>query len=346
MKRWRNKKNGEREVRQKKNLFLGMLLVVVTCFAISACGVKDKKVELNLKDGNKDTKEQTDEVQQEESSNSAEENGKAESADSLVEADTRVMEAPTFEYYLADKVANKTESILSLELVSKNANKITDEQEWFDKNKIALRNIPLESITNPSDQTYSKIASSFYQFKITEALQDDKYIYTPYGEDYSEGYYLKIYDKSTKENLYTLDFSSYRYSPENEKEYTDYVQQRITWATIVDNVLYISTSHNTYAEFSNGKTAYITAIDLSDLSILWRSDPLVCNSRDFLVLGDTIICGYGFTAEDDFLYELSKNTGKKVGTIPLASGPSYLIQSGESLFVRTYDTDYEFKIIQ
>ena len=35
-------------------------------------------------------------------------------------------------------------------------------------------------------------------------------------------------------------------------------------------------------------------------------------SPNFLVKGDVIFCGYGFTAEDDYLYQLDKNTGEVI----------------------------------
>ncbi len=40
------------------------------------------------------------------------------------------------------------------------------------------------------------------------------------------------------------------------------------WAVIKDNVLFISHCHKTYAKSSNNMNAYITAIDLSDMSIM------------------------------------------------------------------------------
>lgn len=37
---------------------------------------------------------------------------------------------------------------------------------------------------------------------------------------------------------------------------------------------------------------------------------------NFLVKGDVIFCGYGFTAEDDYLYQLDKNTGEVIDRLP------------------------------
>ena len=67
------------------------------------------------------------------------------------------------------------------------------------------------------------------------------------------------------------------------------------------DVLYVSHAHSTYAKSSKGYNAYISAIDLKTGQLLWHSQPLVSNAYDFLVKGDAIIAGYGFTAENDYL---------------------------------------------
>jgi hypothetical protein len=48
-----------------------------------------------------------------------------------------------------------------------------------------------------------------------------------------------------------------------------------------------------------GRNAYLSAIDLGTKKTLWRSPALVANARTFVVTGDHIVAGYGFTAEPD-----------------------------------------------
>jgi len=337
-----NSKDSLQHLFSKKEHKIGLQMAVVLLllsFSISGCGTKAEKTS--------DTEKVTDnsEATQREDTKAADETGKE--TPEVADAPTIVMETPPFTYFLSDKVTPDTTSDSAIRLFKEveKSNGITDEADWFTQNALSLNKLDLETITNNSDPAYSEIKATWNNLKITAAFQDEKYIYTTYGVDYSQGYYLKIYDAVTKENLYTLDFSNYKEAPDFQKDYEGYVQQQITWATIQDNVLYISNSHNTYADFSMGQNAYITAIDLSDLSILWRSDPLVCNTRNFIILENTIVCGYGFTAEDDYLYELSKNTGKVLETIPLASGPSYIIEADGKIYVRTYNTDYVFNIL-
>jgi hypothetical protein len=89
---------------------------------------------------------------------------------------------------------------------------------------------------------------------------------------------------------------------------------------------------------------YLTAIDTKTNQIIWRSKPLVCNARNFEIINEVIICGYGFTAEPDFLYLINKNSGKILQQITLKTAPDYIIRKENKLYVRTYDTDYIFGI--
>lgn len=86
------------------------------------------------------------------------------------------------------------------------------------------------------------------------------------------------------------------------------------------------------------------AVELDSGSVLWKSEPLVSNAYNFEIIGDILISGYGFTQEDDYLYQLDIGTGKIVEQIPVKSKPDYIIRKGDVLYVRTYDTDYRFHI--
>jgi len=62
------------------------------------------------------------------------------------------------------------------------------------------------------------------------------------------------------------------------------------------------------------------------------------------VIGDWVVCGYGFTAEPDALFVLDRATGKTAARVPLPSGPAQLVLKDGTLFVRTYDHDLTFRI--
>ncbi len=120
--------------------------------------------------------------------------------------------------------------------------------------------------------------------------------------------------------------------------------QLVIWALERDGVLYVSNGHRTYAAESQGKNAYLTAIDLKTGEILWRSRPLVSNARNFEIVGDVIVAGYGFTREPDFLHLIDRKTGQVIAKHPLKTGPDYILEKGGKLYVRAYDTDYVFEI--
>lgn len=122
------------------------------------------------------------------------------------------------------------------------------------------------------------------------------------------------------------------------------VFQATRWAEERNGILYVSHFHRTYSASSGGQNAYLTAMDLQDMSIIWRSRPLVSNSDNFIIIGDTIVTGYGFTDEDDFVFLINRLTGEVYDTIPVQTSPDYFCREGDRLFVRCYDTDYEFQI--
>ena len=135
----------------------------------------------------------------------------------------------------------------------------------------------------------------------------------------------------TKNNY---DFSAFAKSAEAP----DFAQGFIHYAAIKNDILYVSIAHRTYSS-SNPDTAFILAVDLEG-NVLWRSKTLVCNAQNFLFIDDTIICGYGFSGEPDFIYTIDINTGEVVDKIPLRSGPDYFILSDGLIRLSTYNTDY------
>lgn len=263
-----------------------------------------------------------------------------------IEPTYAVMSPPPFEYYLSDKAKVKEVNPLKLKHKSDKPNEIIDEDVWFQENGLTLTDFlepgqqPIDLIKYLPEQVDAYCGDLF----IVKAFYDNAYIYCVYGPNFAEGYLLNIYDAKSYQLLYSLDFYAYLYSPDYIEDYYDYIPQGIQWATTKDGILYISHSHNTYAKYSNHMNAYITAIDLSDTSIVWRSEALKCNSDNFILLDDVIISGYGFTAEPDYLYQINRYTGEVIDQISIKSSPYYIIQKNNILYVRTYNTDYEFEI--
>jgi hypothetical protein len=350
----------------KKIMFIMLVFLIVTGF--SACN-KDTKGLPNPNDSETGiTKEAEQELGENKSEDTLKEvtqspqeevNTEDDAEPTVTPTDTKdvtitpvmndpiLMTTPPFQYYKSDRATDKENHAIKLNMKSNMRNEITDVDAWFINNDLSLTTFQVPNSSQFSTGNLPDVIDIYWKdLIITKAFYDDSYIYCTYGSDFPEGYILNIYEVDSFQMVFSLDFSSYRYSPKYiEKDY-DFIQQKINWAALKDNILYISHSHSTYAESSNNMNAYITAIDLSDMSILWRTNALISNSNNFLMMDDVIICGYGFTAEPDYLYQVDRYTGEVLDRILLNTAPSFIIKKDNSLFVRTYNDDYEFEIIQ
>ncbi len=253
------------------------------------------------------------------------------------------MDRPPFKGQIA--TSNTKSKTFTLTQVSVTKNNITDDADWFANNNLSLPTYEVpNSFRGIAGKVPDKTPLAYNGNKLVEAIYADKYNFFVYGKDFASGFLLLITNKKNDSALHFLDFGNYVLSPEYVKADLDFIEQRINWVTIEDSIMYIAHGHSTYAASSKGMNAYISAINLKNYKTIWRTKPLVNNSMNFELYGDMIICGYGFTAEPDFLYTIDKRTGAVVQTLPLKSGPSYIIRKGEKVFVRTYNMDYVFKI--
>ena len=231
------------------------------------------------------------------------------------------IENPSWSYYYYGYEPEPT-AYTYLEQADKTPNDITDDDLWFEK---------LE-MTMPDRLSFS----------------DNTYSYRLYGEDAAGlswyPYMMDICEYGTDEAIYTLDMSDYYMPDEIAIGDESFVEESIHWAVEEDGILYVSTYHNTYAS-SAPHNGYITAFDIeNDFRVLWRTEPLTCNSDNFVIKDDAIICGYGFTAEDDYVYVLDKGSGLRVATYKVKTGPDWFVVKNNQLYVRCYDTDYVFDI--
>ena len=112
-------------------------------------------------------------------------------------------------------------------------------------------------------------------------------------------------------------------------------------ACIENGIFYGASVMNGYAQ---PDTCFMFAYDLENEKLLWRSADQTYNSMNFLVKGDVIFCGYGFTAEDDYLYQLDKNTGEVIDRLPLKKMPDLMAVKDDRLYVHTYSYDYVIEV--
>lgn len=172
-------------------------------------------------------------------------------------------------------------------------------------------------------------------------------------KDYTAAYYAKdhwdydgliLLDKECR-FMYKLDFSLFSRAPRVKSGDEEFVGQAVRYAHLVGDILYVQHGHGTYAYSSMGQNAYISAIDLKENEILWTTQPLTCNSN-FVIVDNTIICGYGFSAEPDYIYLVDLATGKRRQTIKVVTGPDMIVQKGNQIHVLTYDHYYIYDMIR
>lgn len=167
---------------------------------------------------------------------------------------------------------------------------------------------------------------SFRGAELETAIRQGRTVFLVYG-----GRYLMAADEPRAALRYTYDLAALT-RPPGGGEF-----EPVTWAREVGGVLYVSNAHLTYASATGRRNAYVTAIDLTRRQTLWRSPALVANARTFVVTGDLVVTGYGFTAERDFLYVLDRRTGRVLARLAVPSAPEIVRLRGDELHVRTYD---------
>ncbi len=253
---------------------------------------------------------------------------------------------PAFRQDAPTNISTKP-SPVNLILLSATPNQITDDDAWFEDNNLTL---PTYQVPNPFRQIFGnvpdRLPKNFQDNLLVRAIRYPQEEFLIYGKNFADSKYLLVYD--LKENQFTsgYDFSNYTFSPTYIKSDRGFINQTLNWIVPEDNILYFSHSHSTYAKSSHGMNAYLTALDRDTNQIIWRSQPLVCNARNFIIIDSVIICGYGFTAEPDYLYLIDKYTGNILQQIKLKTAPEYIIPKDDKLYVRTYDTNYVFSIQQ
>lgn len=245
-------------------------------------------------------------------------------ASTIIPAEVVIVENPSWEYYSTDYPYEVgVDDFVTLSEISHEANDITDDIRWFNEIGIAMPEAGV--IHDPS---------FMYTYKLT----------SQYGQYYHQYDTVTIHNNYTDRDETVLDFSNYIIPDQMTVGDADYVRECVNYIQIVDSVAYVIISHRTYAE-SAPHNAYIVALDIeNDFKVIWKSEPLTCNSDNFAIVDGSIICGYGFTAEPDYIYELNRYTGERMETIKVKTGPDYFYAIDGKLYVRTYDTNYVYQI--
>ena len=155
------------------------------------------------------------------------------------------------------------------------------------------------------------------------SFSDENYEYLWEGED------LYIYENGTGNCLYVLHYPTDKWYVNGNNAY------------LKDGIFYGASVANGYAQ---PNTCFMFAYDLENEKLLWRSADQSYNSMNFVVEGDVLICGYGFTAEPDYLYQINRNTGEIIDRLLLKKMPDLIVEQDEKLYVHTYSYNYVIEI--
>lgn len=230
------------------------------------------------------------------------------------------VKSPSDEYYYMGNETAKSEFELSQ--LSIEENDITDDDIWFN--------------------AIGEVKTDYY-------WMDNQYIYCKSNVRDYEYTQLDVYDNTSDDGegklLYSFNMSDFHVAGgfTAETAYSSFVSQGIKYALINDGILYISTGHRTYSD-SCPETGYITAIDIETGKVLWKSAPRMCNSDTFAIVGNAIVCGYGFTAEPDFLNVIDIRTGSFLKRYDVKNAVDYVVFKNEKLYVRTYSYNYLYRV--
>lgn len=124
----------------------------------------------------------------------------------------------------------------------------------------------------------------------------------------------------------------------------DSLFEDIHWAVVKDGVLYFSISTLTAPE-EGTQGNYLVAVDINTDKTLWMSKPRMVNSSNFLIVGNSIICGLGGSGIPDYIYVLNRYTGVKTREYWIPSAASWFaIGEDNTLYATLYDKHVAFKI--
>ena len=155
------------------------------------------------------------------------------------------------------------------------------------------------------------------------SFSDENYEYLWEGED------LYIYENGTGNCLYVLHYPTDKWYVNGNNAY------------LKDGIFYGASVANGYAQ---PNTCFMFAYDLENEKLLWRCVDQSYNSMNFVVEGDVLICGYGFTAEPDYLYQINRNTGEIIDRLLLKKMPDLIVEQDGKLYVHTYSYNYVIEI--
>ena len=305
---------------------LKYLPFIILCMMLSGCGAEKNTIST-------ETSMQTSEIELKTETESSSKNATETTAESSSEADTESMTESPSEIDLdtdieTSPVANEdTENntpgtkYITIDLSTvKETHPTSDAAAPFDLKIVSEE----ENGIDFANEWYDSKGLSLPMIGTDwNSFYDDNYQYLWSGED------LYIYENGTGNCLYVLTYPTDKWYINGNN------------ACLKDGIFYGASVTNGYAQ---PDTCFMFAYDLENDKLLWRSADQTCNSMNFIVKDDVIICGYGFTSENDYLYQLDLHTGEVLSRLALKKQPDLLVYQDDTLYVHTYSYNYTIEI--
>ncbi len=111
-----------------------------------------------------------------------------------------------------------------------------------------------------------------------------------------------------------------------------------------NDVLYFNAACMSYSNMEKGKCSSLYAVKPVMGKVLWHT-PYLTSNNIFILEGDMIIAGYGFTSEPDHIFLIHKKSGKILYKQKIDSGHNYMEVHEKQLHLITYGSIYIFDII-
>ena len=305
---------------------LKYLPFIILCMLLSGCGAEKNTIST-------ETSMQTSEIELKTETESSSKNATETTAESSSEADTESMTESPSEIDLdtdieTSPVANEdTENntpetkYITIDLSTvKETHPTSDAAAPFDLKIVSEE----ENGIDFANEWYDSKGLSLPMIGTDwNSFYDDNYQYLWSGEE------LYIYESGTGNCLYVLTYPTDKWYINGNN------------ACLKDGIFYGASVTNGYAQ---PDTCFMFAYDLENDKLLWRSADQTCNSMNFIVKDDVIICGYGFTSENDYLYQLDLHTGEVLSRLALKKQPDLLVYQDDTLYVHTYSYNYTIEI--
>ena len=305
---------------------LKYLPFIILCMLLSGCGAEKNTIST-------ETSMQTSEIELKTETESSSKNATETTAESSSEADTESMTESPSEIDLDTDIETSPAANTDTENTAPETKYITiglsTARETHPTSDAAA---PFDLKIVSEEENGIDFANEWYDSKGLSlpmigtdwnSFYDDNYQYLWSGEE------LYIYESGTGNCLYVLTYPTDKWYINGNN------------ACLKDGIFYGASVTNGYAQ---PDTCFMFAYDLENHQLLWRSADQTCNSMNFIVKDDVIICGYGFTSENDYLYQLDLHTGEVLSRLTLKKQPDLLVYQDNTLYVHTYSYNYTIEI--